>query len=400
MFKTLALWSTVCVLTVFSTGCWDSTEINQLAIVTASACDAAPQTGQGKKSSDRSVLASVQIALPNQLQGSQSQTGSAGSGGQGTFIVETEKGPSPASALLAVQKRLSRRFFLADRRVIIIGEAYARQGISALLDEMVRNPTGRLRVYILVAHHARGLDLLGLNYPLNRVPADAILELEDSRTFVAMNLVQFIKAMTDGSDAYAMGIKPHPQKLDHSAVPFTLDQVAVFRKDRLVGWLSKEETKGFYTIYEQANQLRFGMNVLSVPGYAGLITSKLTHIHSSLSPVWRRHTLAMNVHVKMSYQIIENNTSLNLDHAEDLRLYERQLKKQVQQQIAKAISALQHKYDADCLQFGKLVHERYPRQWHSLGPRWHSVWPTVTPKIHVDITVPGSGNLSDAIEAF
>ncbi len=397
MVKSLVLWGAACGLLLLCTGCWDSTEINQLAIVTASACDLAPQKSPAKIQRGHSVLASVQIVVPALLLGGQSQSGVPSGGSQGAFITESDTGPSPGSALLPIVKRLSRRFFLEDRRVIILGEPYAAKGISELLDEMTRNPSGRLRSILVVAHHGRGLDILKLNYPLNRIPADAILELEESRSFVATNLVQFIKLMTDGGDPYAMGIAPITKKPAPNQIPFTMDNVAVFRRDRMVGWLTKEETAGFYLIYEQANNMRFAMNAIAMPGYSGTITSVLTHTQSSISPVLQNHKLVMLVHVKLSNQIIENGTSLNLDHIEDQLLYQHQLHQHIYRQIATAINALQHKYDADCLQFGKKIHEYFPHQWHALAPHWHDVFPKITPKIYVDIALPGSGNLSAPI---
>jgi len=85
------------------TGCWDSAEINQLGIATATGIELVdPRDPHG------SVRAYVQVASPSQL--TAGPTGGSAMGDKKAYVLEDGVGPTASASLTAVQRVMSRRF--------------------------------------------------------------------------------------------------------------------------------------------------------------------------------------------------------------------------------------------------------------------------------------------------
>ncbi|MDF2671248.1 MAG: grkc, partial [Paenibacillus sp.] len=109
-----------------STGCWDRKEVNDLAIVMATAID--------QLDNDRVEL-SIQIFIPRSTGGAQelSSSGKSQSGSKST-MVHSASGTTVADAMSHLQAKLSRRLFWGHAEVFVFGEARARKGISDDMD--------------------------------------------------------------------------------------------------------------------------------------------------------------------------------------------------------------------------------------------------------------------------
>ncbi|KYP79320.1 Ger(x)C family spore germination protein [Ferroacidibacillus organovorans] len=378
------------ILSFFCTGCWDATEINELGIVVASGADLV-------KPSDphSNIKAYVQVALPSQLAGG-ATGGPSPSGSQKTFVLEEGEGPTAASALTSIQQRMSRRFFLRDRRVIIVGEAYAKRGLSDLLDEMIRNPDARLRSYILVAHGVTPNKLLKLAYPLTRLPADAIVELEQSHQAITINVVQFVKVLTGKSDPYAMGIRMLNTSSGKQGRIFELNDVAVFKKDKMVGWLRGEASRGFFWLQPQSMQLRRNSMAVPVPG-GGWVTSQLVILNHVILPSWGKAGPRFSVNVEISDDILENMSRLKLDQSHDVKIAEHAIEQSILNQIVALLTTLKQTYHADIVGFGDLLFARYPKQWRTIESHWDQVYSRMPIQINVKVHIVRSGLIGDSV---
>ncbi|MCY0875819.1 MAG: Ger(x)C family spore germination protein [Firmicutes bacterium] len=367
-------------LTLVCTGCWDSTEINELGIVTASGIELVDPHNPHSK-----VRGYVQVARPSEL--SSDPNGGGKTGDEKSFVLESATGETAAGTLQKVQQSLSRRFFFRDRRVTVVGEHFARRGMTDLLDEALRNPDARLRSFLVVADGCRTGDIMRLPYPLARLPADAIADLEARHAGVTINVVQFIKAMTGKGDPYVSGIRiVHNQASTQKKGVFELADVAVFRRDRMVGWLRGDAAKGFALIQPQSHRLR--LESLAVPLSPGRwLTSQLIILNKTVHLTWGRHGPQVSMAIEAQDDILENNSSLMLDRPRDLHLAEFLLGNTMRQQVLAALDALQHQYQADCVGFGDAFFAAYPRQWRKVEGHWRQVYAqmpiTVTVKVHV-----------------
>ncbi len=118
------------------TGCWDRTEINDLAFILTTAVDL---------EEDGSIRYSVLLPLPGSMGGPTG--GGGGTAGNTTYYIDSAVGDTIRSAQAKLQKRMSRRMFLAHRRTLVVGEEYAKKGIREIFDATARTAESRMSTF-------------------------------------------------------------------------------------------------------------------------------------------------------------------------------------------------------------------------------------------------------------
>jgi len=372
-------------------GCYDNSEVNQLAIVSASGFDLVHPDDPHSN-----ILASMQIARPSQLQGGPEQSG-LGGGGENTFVVESGAGRTPRAAMAVIQRDVARKFFLDDRRVIVCGDAYARRGIADLVDEATRNPESYLRAYVIVAHRARAVDILRLSSPLNRLPSDAIFELMQSGQSASTNVMQFATMLLGESDPYTMSISMLPRRLSSTALTFFINGVAVFRKSHLVGFLNRRESVGFYWImpYQRTEIL---VESVKLPHRSGYITSNLIAHRVQVQAYFLRGRPRIHISLKVDDDIMENASGLDLSTVSGVHEAEAAIALDIKQEIRACLRALQQKYDADCTGFAGRLYQADPRAFARMRPRWRQIYRHLPVALTIVVHVRREGEVEGRME--
>ena len=119
------------------TGCWNRIEVNDIAIVTAIGLDLVD---------DDMIRLSLQVAIPAKLGPAGGSKG--GSKERSTFVI-SDKGVTVSEAYRNLQMKLSRRIFFSQSRVLLIGEALAKKGISNIIDFYTRFYQPRMNSFIM-----------------------------------------------------------------------------------------------------------------------------------------------------------------------------------------------------------------------------------------------------------
>lgn len=114
------------------TGCWSSkVELDELTFVYGLFIDVGKEAG--------TVEITINSPLPNRLN-SGSQPSSGGGDGN-SYSTVSKTADTIADAMLLVQKDLTRQLSLSQLKIIVLGKAYAEQGIGELLLWIRREPS-------------------------------------------------------------------------------------------------------------------------------------------------------------------------------------------------------------------------------------------------------------------
>jgi len=266
------------------TGCWDHAELEGVGFILALGVDPAP---------GNQVVVTSLVAVPGKLAGGKEGTG----GGDQPHTTTVVQAPDIVSALNLAQAFLGRRASLLHCKVLVVGEALARQGLAAPINELARFRQARRTMNLIVAR-GTAMDLLqALKPDIERDPTRYLeimtlndrytgflpdnAQLHDFATVLSASgldpvayLAQLRKdaeGTRPGSHKQGGGNKqspdqtkappPAPTGRPGAALPVpvpqflpgqvprrgtaTIDMIgtAVFRQDRLVGVLSGEETR-------------------------------------------------------------------------------------------------------------------------------------------------------------
>ncbi|BFT72951.1 Ger(x)C family spore germination protein [Paenibacillus sp. P36] len=360
-----------------TSGCWDRTEINDLAFIMGTAFDI---TDEGN------FILSHQIAIPSSAQGG---PGSGGNSNEKFFVISAE-GSNVNEAFYRLQKKSSRRLFTAHRVVIYIGEKLSKRGIQDILDIYTHDSKQRLKTYIMVVKGGEGRDILKVKYPFEQVPSEAIKEMETLRNELAISLRDFFLASSGEGISPVLGaITPDgiTEGVKESHI-FKLAGSAIFKDFKLAGFLNENETNGFLWV---TNRMKHGSLNANIPDSGGTVGMILSKTDRKITPEISGGKIKFNIQLQGEGNIWENNTNLDIRIPENLKIVEEALEKAVEEQIHDTLSKIQKQYKVDSVGFGREIYRDEPKQWKTLKNQWDNKFPEVAVSFEVKINILGSG---------
>lgn len=361
-----------------TSGCWDRTEINDLAFIAGTAFDL---TDDGK------FILSHQIAIP-----SQGGPGGGGSGQPEKFFVMSAVGKTINEAFNRLQKKSSRRLFTAHRSVIYIGESLAKHGIQDILDVYTHESKQRLKTYMMVVKGGEARRLLQVKYPFEQVPSEAIKEMEAFRSELAVTLRDFFLASSNEGISPVLGVIM-PESLsegiqENKNKMFKLAGSAIFKDFKLVGFLNENETNGFLWVTDRMMSGRVNAKLREGDGTVGMILDKANR---KITPEISGDKIKFKILLQGEGIIWENNTPLDIGLPKNLKLVEKAMEKSVEKQVLDTLSKVQKQYKVDSVGFGQEIYRNKPKQWKALKEQWDHKFPEVDVSVAVKLKIIGSG---------
>lgn len=144
------------------TGCWDSVELNRRAIVSGVAID------KGDSEAERYKL-SFQVIVAEEISGEKSR-------GISPVALYTGTGRTMFEALADASRQTARFLSLGHVRVLVISEAFAREGIKDLLDVLERESDTRLNSLIFISKGQPAREIMSTMTVFSKIPANDLVE--------------------------------------------------------------------------------------------------------------------------------------------------------------------------------------------------------------------------------
>lgn len=367
----------VCLLMLLLAGCWDRTEVNDLAIV----------VGLGlHKMEDEQVELSLQLVNPSSM-----ASGVGGGGGQqGTgelTTVEKEIGKTTFDARSKLQEKLSRNIFSGHNRVVFISEKMAEKGIRKHIDFLSRHPKPRLRSYVFVTKGAPA-DFFKVMPDLESSSAETARELANLEVGMSVHVKDLVQMTSDESENAALPIleieeePPNTQGLRVSGT-------AVFKDGKMAGQLDDSLTRGILWLRDEINDAAVTVKPEGTEGY---ISFNIFDSKTKLIPKVENGNWTMTVNINSVDDAVENETKLNLGNPDTINKLEKQLEDRIEKRIRTALEHVQKDMQADILKFGEVFHRHYPDQWAKVKDNWNEeTFPEVTVELNSDVKIKRPG---------
>ncbi|MBV7507805.1 Ger(x)C family spore germination protein [Bacillus sp. sid0103] len=369
----------------FISGCWDSKELNERAIWLASGYDSAKNNG---------VEISGQIVIPSNMQ---TQGGSGGATEKGFFTISAS-GKNPMDCLDNIQLKLPRELFTGQRRVIILGEQFARRGLKKMMDANQRSPEVSLRTDIFVIKGATAKEALSLTNPLEKPPATAALSIhEESGGRGNTTYLNFMSA------ANSDGLRPTLPVLEFSSSQngkkagkvgsanpplLRVAGVAIFDQNlKMRGLLNMEENK--HMLWVMGILKKFTISIAKKDSNASL---QLNRISSKIKPHISHHNqIKFIVTLKGEGSLRESNSNLDVQYHNNLKQREKEFETYAQKQVQQTIKKVQNEYGLDIFGFGEVIHRKNPKKWKSLKNDWDKKFSEAEITVKADVKITDIG---------
>ncbi len=373
-------------------GCWNYNELNTLAIAT--------EIGIDKKDDEYKV--NITISNSTNAQSSSKE-------GQSQITVLEGKGKTITEAIDKIDLKMPKKLYLNHLNSIIISEEVAKEGIMNMADLLLREPESRKRFYLLIAKDSDAKDVLKTLTALDSRPSQSIAAtIQTSSNTQAMvttttysNFINVIVQKGIQPTLNSISVQGNEKKGDsyeslQKATPeanIKLGPLAIFKKDKFLGFSSEEESKGINLILNRVKN--FNVSTKCDENYiVGNIGNVLTQIKTNL----KGNNPSIDIKVTGEGSILETNCDINLMSDKVIHEIEEKFEKEAKKIIQKGLKVAQKEYKSDVLGFGQLYYHYYPNYYKKVSKIWdEEIFPDIKVNIKVDFNIKTKGSLEQSI---
>lgn len=396
--KTLTACLLILVLALPCAGCWNRREIQDLAFVTAVGVDKGPEEG--------TLKLTVHLAKPFAI-------GSAESGGglEKPFLVATSTGETTFEAVRNFIKSSPRRLNWTHNRFFLFGESFAREGIIDPVNWVGRDAETRRRTLIVVAYNSTAEELLQAEFELEPIPAsgaEAILNAAQKglSTVVVSTVNDFlINLKSDGIEpigtrAQVFPLVPGKTDWDRTNIEGELKRTeislsamiagsALFKEDKLVGFMDERETRGYNWIMGQVRSTIVSFN------YPHRGNKKMglevIRMKSSIIPQIDAEKVQFKVKIDVQANIGETSWPAGLHGGADtIKMVEEKANAVIKGEAENALVKAQE-LNVDVFGFGREIYRSNPQKWAGIKEQWEHLFPLLNVQIEVNTRIQNTG---------
>lgn len=369
------------------TGCLDKNEIETLGFAVALGIDLG---------NHNEVIVSVQILETGNKAKTENETGA----NKAKVYIST--GNTIYDALYNLSKKLSKPIKFSNEKCIIVGKKFAETGIGSIIDFSLRFNDMRPTTSVLVTQ-GEAVDILQMQAPENPISAFAIHDLIKRQKYLCiaptttnLDFASNIKSETGISTCGVINIDRNNEKnLNNS---FILSGSAVFRKDKLIGYMNAEETRGMQWIRDK---IKLGSIVIKTPD-ENKISLHIIKSSSSLKPsiIDKKVYIRVNIKTQSNIQEISEHISEDMNFNTNPNILDwlsKEQDKAIYNEVNLAIAAAQNRLSADIFDFGNLLYREYPHEWNNIKGDWNRLFPHINIEASVSSEIKQTGALSKPI---
>ncbi|MBZ4653418.1 MAG: germination protein Ger(X)C family [Peptococcaceae bacterium] len=378
----------ISLIILLTAGCWNRRELDTLAIVSGTGIDKPEEPGK--------VQITVQIIKPGEMKAPQAGGGGeGGSGGQKPYWTVTATGDTVFDTIREMAHKSNRKLFFPHNEIIILGEDAAEEGVQKYLDFFARDHEPRWLAWVLVGKNTAS-EVLETKAELEKVPAISISKLIEARGATseasAVTLHEFLtRLMSKTTAPVASLIEVSGQGKEKTAL---LTGTAVFKKDKLAGYLNKTETRGLLWVL---NEIKSGIIDVECPGGKGKVSLEIIRARSKIIPEIKDNTLHLAVEIDEEGNLGSQMCSDDLTSESAWKTLEKNQAAVIHNEVMAALKKARE-LNTDIFGFGEAVHKKYPKLWKDIEDKWDEFFPNLEVAVIVDAKLRRSGLITKTVK--
>lgn len=381
-------------------GCWDIRYLDKLGVVIALGVDDDP-------SGHFRYEVTVQVVLP------QNATSGDGGGDGSPVMTLTEKGDTMFEAIRKMSAKTSRRLFFSHTQLFIISEKTARKGIYPLVDLIDRNADIRTDISLVIARNVSAAKLLKIRTQMESVPANQMKEMigvdQKAKGQVFVVLVRDVTRIANSEHQQialpAMGVDGDPEagstkeivdRIDPKVLP-ELTTMAIFRGDKLIGYLPVKESRGLGWALNKLENTVVKFPCSNGKGHYMTEVIRTASKTVAKKPKGPDELPEIVIHIRLNASVHEVTCQgLSLHDEHTLHVIEEKLDGAVRDEIDSTIKWLRRR-KVDVMGWGEQINRNEPGIWKRIDSDWAELFPRVPYRIEVVSHVDSMGSRTDTV---
>lgn len=321
--------------------------------------------------------------------------------------IYSSSGKTISDAIERMARLIPHTLYLDSIQVVILGESLVRkEGLSNVLDYLVRDARTNANKQILISR-GQSPDVVLKLYPSqekltsskllnmlkqmkeNRWGTLAEMSAERSRSILDRETSDITIPYIELEGDMKEGLSKQNVEQFEAKLQVLLQGFAVFKKDKLVGWLTYDESTMLAFVKGKLEEMSLSA---ACPG-SGYVTLSTVSNRSQIKPHVNPLSYTLNL------ELTGNVTTLTCpDGMTELQAFtaleaamEKELIGKVEALIDKSIGL-----DSDFIGFKEGLYRRHPRVWKEGKEEWGSLFSKSTVDIHIHVKILKPGNIKIA----
>ncbi|AEG60792.1 Ger(x)C family spore germination protein [Desulforamulus ruminis] len=356
---------------VFTTGCWDATDVNDLYIPFVAGYDYV-----GKNEQERYAMS---INFPVFNRGAQVQSD-----------VMTLEGETMGETRIDRGNKSSRKMAIGDLRAVLLSENLASRGTEEVFDLLFRGPQFTNTISLAVSE-GKASDILNIKPKHYQTVGQNVIEIlrnADKSNFTPCeDLHSFrVDVLTPGFNPVLPILRIHDQdRLEISGA-------ALFKKYKMVAKINKEDMRVLTWLRGKETQGDILFELEDEQGEVKKVTFEGVNSRSVKAKMEKEHPF-FEIQIKLKGSVIEDVGEFPFaSKEENIQRAEKALEDKIQKQCSVFLNDLQNQYRLDAILLGKYA--RY--KWPSLVEKedWDEVFCNSVIQVKVEVKIQSTGEVA------
>jgi spore germination protein KC len=311
------------------------------------------------------------------------------------------RGKLPFDGVRDIIMKTGRKLYWAHAKTIIISQTIAEKKIISLLDYIYRDAEFREDMRLIVSKEKTASEILEKYgeesiYPIRGFYLDDVVESEESiGKYHSGQAWKFIK------DLYAEGISPTLPAIKSISTagrihPY-IGGLAVFKGEKMVGWLDEFETQGFLWVIDE---IKGGLVIVTstMKEKSDLVTLEILKNKTKIKPIYKEDQIIMKIDAETDVMIGEIGGTQDFIDKEGRAILKKDAEQQIKEQIEKVVKRVQKDYGSDIFKFSTSIKKEMPQVWRKIKPNWDQVFKDLKINVNVVVNIRGSALKSKPIK--
>lgn len=362
------------------TACWDYREVDQMTIVAGLAVDKT-HTGDYLLTFEAVDLQGVQSDKPVK-----------------SVLIESQG----ETLMDAIRNTISKDFpklYFGHTTVVILSREIAEDGVLKIVDFLIRDAEPRLNINIYVSEERTANEILKYKPSMSEILSVELTNMLDEQKNLGKALLipayKFVNAVAEEGVSAVLPSLCITKNVDGKAVK--LCGTAIFKEDRLQGFISDEET---YALSFILDEVKGGVIVTNIESETDEKEVSLEIMESStkIKPLYSDNKLSVEVKIDTLTFLNENMSTKDFRDEQNREELKKNAEALLKEKIERLIEKMQKGYGADVFGFGNSVYKNIPKLWKEKGKEWDEVFNDLEVTVKTNIEIKHIGLLSESIK--
>ena len=340
------------------TSCYDQKELNNIAIVTATEIN---------KIADEYII-DVEIVNPKAPNKTTSELP--------PYVIYTGTGKTINEAYRQIKTISPKYLYPEHLELLIINEDVAKNNLEDILDFYLRNPLIRAEFNILIA---KDKNILSSTTTIDELSSTSILNtLKTSNQYLGItNLITLNELVSNAINPNTEIVLPSIKKKDDS---YELSGLAVFKDNKLVGYLNNEESIIYNLI---KNNTRNSIIIYECP------KNKYLSLEVIKSKSTIKITDNITININIDATINETSCNIDLDNPQNIDNLEDNIEAYLNKKIKNTIDKIKKEYNSDIFGFKDEIYKHNYKKYQEIKDKDLNI------KINSNINITSKGSFTE-----